>query len=48
MNETVNESTLGRKELLDQRAQELAKDFSFEGYQGSARSCLRICATRLW
>jgi len=33
MNETVNESTLGRKELLDQRAQELAKDFSFEGYQ---------------
>ncbi|MCD8109532.1 MAG: hypothetical protein LUE14_05470 [Clostridiales bacterium] len=32
-NETVNESTIGRKELLDQRAQELAQDFSFDGYQ---------------
>ncbi|MCD8175519.1 MAG: hypothetical protein LUD41_06340, partial [Phascolarctobacterium sp.] len=40
MSETVNESTigsnepvLGRKELIDQRAQELARDFSYDGYQ---------------
>ncbi|MCC8156625.1 MAG: integrase [Oscillospiraceae bacterium] len=40
MSETVNETTigsnepvLGRKELIDQRAQELARDFSYDGYQ---------------
>lgn len=35
MSETIeaNESTLGRKELIDQRAQELAADFSYDGYQ---------------
>ncbi len=31
--ETVNESTIGRKELIDQKAQELAQDFNYEGYQ---------------
>lgn len=33
MNETVNESTIGRKELIDQKAQELAQDFNYDGYQ---------------
>ncbi len=33
MNENVNELSLNRNELLDQKAQELAKDFSYDGYQ---------------
>lgn len=33
MNEIVNESAIDRKSLLDQRTQELAEEFSFDGYQ---------------